>query len=108
VPYLDVNESALFSSKRGMLTIAGATYPASLGVDPKLIMKDAIQDVNVLAARMNMGVKYRIGSPAHQGRTNTIMFMQRHHRQSWNKAGIPIAGFGIEPKLLAIGLRKLP
>jgi hypothetical protein len=70
-------------------------------------MKDTIEDIDFFAAQMNMRVKYRIGSPAHQGRAYTIMFMQWHHRQSWNKAGVPIADFGVERKLLAIGLRNL-
>ena len=65
MPYFDVNEGALFFGKRGMFAIARTAYPASLGVGPKLIVKDAIQDVNFFTARVNMRVKYRIGSPAH-------------------------------------------
>jgi hypothetical protein len=65
MPYFDVNEGALIFGKRGMFAIAGTAYPASLGIDSKLIVKDAIQHVYFLAARMNMGVKYRIRSPAH-------------------------------------------
>jgi len=41
MPYFDVNEGALFFGKRGMFAIAGAAYPTSLRVDPKLIVKDA-------------------------------------------------------------------
>jgi hypothetical protein len=80
MPYLDVNQGALFISKRGMFAVSGTAYPTSLGIGPKLIMKYAIQDIYFLAARMHMWVKYRIGSPAHYSRTNTLMFMQRHHR----------------------------
>jgi hypothetical protein len=65
MPYFDVNEGALFFSERSMLAIAGTTYPASLGVGPKLIVKDAIQNENFLAAGMHVGIKHRIGSPAH-------------------------------------------
>jgi hypothetical protein len=65
MPYLDVNQGAFFISERGMFAVSGATNPTSLGIDPKLIMKYAIEDVYFLAAWMHMGVKYRIGSPAH-------------------------------------------
>jgi hypothetical protein len=65
MPYFDVNKGTPLFGKRGMFAITGTAYPASLGIDPKLVMKDAIQDVNFLAARMNMRVKYRIGSPAY-------------------------------------------
>jgi hypothetical protein len=65
VPYLDINQSALAFGERRMLAIAGTTYPASLGVGPKLIVKNAIQDINFLAAGMHVGIKHRIGSPAH-------------------------------------------
>jgi hypothetical protein len=42
MPYFDVNQGALFFGKWGMLAIAGTAYPTSLGIDPKLIVKDAI------------------------------------------------------------------
>jgi hypothetical protein len=79
MPYFDVNKGTLFFGKWGMFAITGTAYPASLGIDPKLIVKDAIQDVNFLAARMYMGIKYGIRGPANQCCTNPIMFMQRHH-----------------------------
>jgi hypothetical protein len=63
VPYLDVNERAFRSSKGGVFAVTGAANPAPHGIGSKLIMKDAIEDVNFLAARMNMGIKDRIRSP---------------------------------------------
>jgi hypothetical protein len=65
MPHLDVNEGTLFFGKRGMFTVSGATNPTSLGIDPKLVMKDTIEDEDFLAARVYMRIKYRIGSPAH-------------------------------------------
>jgi hypothetical protein len=65
MPYFDVNQGALFFGKWGMFAVTRAAYPTPFGVDPKLIVKDAIQDINFLAARMNMRIKYRIGSPAY-------------------------------------------
>jgi hypothetical protein len=41
MPYFDVNKGTLFFGKWGMFAISGTAYPASLGVDTKLIMKDA-------------------------------------------------------------------
>jgi hypothetical protein len=65
VPYLDINQSALAFGERRMFTVTGATYPASLRVGAKLIVKDAFQNKNLLAAGMHVGIKHRIGSPAH-------------------------------------------
>jgi hypothetical protein len=65
MPHLDVNEGTLFFGKRGMFTVSGATNPTSLGIDPKLVMKDTIEDINFFAARMHMGIKYGIRGPAH-------------------------------------------
>jgi hypothetical protein len=79
VPYLDVNEGALFFGKRGMFTVSGATNPTTLGIGPKLVMKDAIENVDFLATRMHMGVKHGIRGPANQCCTNPIMLMQWHH-----------------------------
>jgi hypothetical protein len=42
MPYFDVNQGTLFFGKGSMFAVAGTTYPTSLGIDPKLIVKDAI------------------------------------------------------------------
>jgi hypothetical protein len=42
MPNFDVNQGALFFGKGGMFAVAGTAYPTSLGIDPKLIVKDAI------------------------------------------------------------------
>lgn len=108
MPNLDVNERPLGPRERGVLAPARVSQPGSGRILPEFIMEYAIKDQDFFTAGVRMRIEAGMGHPRHQGRTDPVKLMKRHHLQTWNKAGAPTLGVGVEHDFLGISRGELP
>ena len=107
VPGLDIDRATFFRVQM-MPAQVRAAEPTAFGVRAVLVLKDAFEHEDFLAAIVGVGFEHRARRPAHQGDMFRSEFMQRQHTEARHQALAPRRVCRIDDNAGGVGGIELP